>query len=204
LWEPVDGGGYIIHDYHDYNPTKEEMLKTREERAKAGRQGGLKSAASKREAKAKQLASKEEAKENPVPAPVPAPVPLETPPTVEAEKPPDKPPPKKQTRQRRKKPPPPEAVKVFRTNSNLYPPGSWYDDIVAAVGTAPADLEFWGDVVKAYVGCGWNPKNVKGMLEFYKRREIPDTNKKGKKEPAAFEVIRNWGRSHGIELEEPG
>jgi hypothetical protein len=47
LWEPTDGG-YIIHDYLDYNPSAREVRKTRKERALAGRKGGL--------AKSKQLA----------------------------------------------------------------------------------------------------------------------------------------------------
>jgi len=42
-----------------------------------------------------------------------------------------------------------------------------------AVGDDQADLDLWGNIVKAWVGLGWNPTNVKGMLEFYGRREIP-------------------------------
>jgi len=92
LWEAIDGG-YIVHDYHDYNPTKEQALKTREERAKAGQKGGIKSAASKTQAKPKQIASKTEAKVNPVPVPVPVPDPQreESPPSAAA-KPPHPPP----------------------------------------------------------------------------------------------------------------
>lgn len=78
-------------------------------------------------------------------------------------------------RKSRKKPrtPVPEAVKVFRANAHRYPAKAWYDDVAQAVGDAPGNLELWGKVVKAYVGLGWNPTNVTGMLEFYQREEIP-------------------------------
>ena len=67
----------------------------------------------------------------------------------------------------------PVAVKVFRANACRYPAKAWYDDVDEAVGDNQADLDFWGNVVKAWVGLGWNPTNVRGMLEFYGRREIP-------------------------------
>jgi hypothetical protein len=40
LWEPTKGG-YLIHDYLEYNPSAREVRKTRKERALAGRKGGL-------------------------------------------------------------------------------------------------------------------------------------------------------------------
>lgn len=51
LWETADGG-YRIHDYHQYQPTREEVLETRRQRAEAGRKGGQR----KGEAKDKQSA----------------------------------------------------------------------------------------------------------------------------------------------------
>lgn len=69
MWEAVEGG-WLIHDFLDYQPSKEEVLALREERADAGRRGGL--------AKAKQTPSKpianEVAKTCPVPVPVPVPL----------------------------------------------------------------------------------------------------------------------------------
>jgi general stress protein YciG len=78
LWEEADGG-YRIHDYLEYNPSRDEVLATREKRADAGRIGGKRSGTARNEAKAKQNASnvpskpsnKTEAKSNPVPVPVP-------------------------------------------------------------------------------------------------------------------------------------
>jgi len=64
-------------------------------------------------------------------------------------------------------------VSVFRENAHRFPAKAWYSDVALAVGDAETDLAFWGRVVKAYVGQGWNPTNVKNMLEFYGRREVP-------------------------------
>jgi len=65
------------------------------------------------------------------------------------------------------------AIEVFRLNTQRYPPKILYDDIVAAVGTSEVNLKLWASIVKAYVGNGWNPGNVRNMLEYFKKREIP-------------------------------
>lgn len=52
--------------------------------------------------------------------------------------------------------------------------------IIATVGDAPADLEFFGRVVVGYRGVGWNVDNILNILEFFKRREIPSPNRNGK------------------------
>jgi hypothetical protein len=39
LWDSVDGG-WQIHDYHDYQPTREEVERRRENRRESGRLGG--------------------------------------------------------------------------------------------------------------------------------------------------------------------
>lgn len=82
LWNRSENG-YEIHDYLDFNPTREEVLATREKRSDAGKVGGLRSGQARREAnseaKTKQSAkqtrsktpSKNEAKSNPVPVPHP-------------------------------------------------------------------------------------------------------------------------------------
>ena len=73
------------------------------------------------------------------------------------------------------------AVKIFRENAHRYPAKSWYEDVARAVGEKETDLEFWGQVVHAWVGMGRNPTNVKGMLDYYARREIPTHAKQGRK-----------------------
>ena len=79
LWECAEGG-YRVHDYHDYQPTAEEVRHTREVRREAGREGGKRSGERRTgrntsEANGKQNASgllgacfdNVEAKPNPVP-----------------------------------------------------------------------------------------------------------------------------------------
>lgn len=75
---PVDNGhvGWIIHDYWQYQPTREKVLADRENKVRAGRKGGLKSGQSrrsnatrsKREAKPKQGASRLVKHPNPFPS----------------------------------------------------------------------------------------------------------------------------------------
>lgn len=60
LWESVPGG-YAIHDYHEFQPTKEHVEATREARREAGRAGGVASGIARREASAKQHGSSHEA-----------------------------------------------------------------------------------------------------------------------------------------------
>jgi len=63
LWDEADDG-WVIHDYLDFQPSKEETDERRAKRAESGRQGGIASGEarrSKREANAKQLASTDEA-----------------------------------------------------------------------------------------------------------------------------------------------
>lgn len=60
LWETVDGG-YQVHDYLDYNPTREQVIALRELRAEAGREGGVKSGETRRAKSVKQTRSKREA-----------------------------------------------------------------------------------------------------------------------------------------------
>lgn len=75
VWH-VNGNGFVIHDFSDYQPTGEEAARIREIRREAGRKGGLASAKARLQANqakpkqvAKQTPSKTEAKSNPVPVP---------------------------------------------------------------------------------------------------------------------------------------
>lgn len=85
LWHRVEGG-FLVHDYHEYQPTAEEVAALREKRAAAGRLGGKRSGEARAkhngstdEASTKQSASqvgskrpsKNERFANPVPVPVP-------------------------------------------------------------------------------------------------------------------------------------
>lgn len=72
---------------------------------------------------------------------------------------------------------------VFRQAANRYPPRGWYGDIVRVVGEAVANLEFWRQVVHAWIGLGWNPGNVQGMLDCFQRRELPQPRNGNGKQP---------------------
>jgi hypothetical protein len=60
-WEPREGGGWLVHNFHEHNPTAEEVEARRAEisrkRSEAGKRGGLRSGeARSNEAKPKQSA----------------------------------------------------------------------------------------------------------------------------------------------------
>lgn len=67
LWEQVSGG-YRVHDYGDYQPTKVQIQTERAKKQAAGQAGGQASAQARGAAGA-------QAKSNPVPKPKPVPVP---------------------------------------------------------------------------------------------------------------------------------
>jgi hypothetical protein len=68
------------------------------------------------------------------------------------------------------------AIRVFRSNAHRYPAKSWFSDVARTVGEKPDNLTFWGHVVKAWVGSGYNPTNVRGMLDWFRRGQIPVTS----------------------------
>jgi hypothetical protein len=69
LVEDASRDGWRFHDYADYQPTRVEIEAKTEQRAAAGKRGGSKSQANR-----KQVVSKRQAEANPVPVPVPVPV----------------------------------------------------------------------------------------------------------------------------------
>jgi len=71
------------------------------------------------------------------------------------------------------KPKRPPSVNMFRQMAHRFPAKSWWDTIDTVVGSDEANLQRWGRVVYAWVGLGWKPTNVMGMVEFYQRNEIP-------------------------------
>lgn len=81
------------------------------------------------------------------------------------------------------KKPQPEAIKTFRIKAHRFPAKSWWELIDETVGDAEKDLELWGEIVFKWVGLGWNPMNVAGMLEFYQRREMPSVQHKYNEPP---------------------
>ena len=72
---------------------------------------------------------------------------------------------------KRKPPDVPAAVAVFQSETGYYPRKSWFRDLEETV----TDLERWREVVHAWVGSPYSPKNVKAMLECYVENRIPTT-----------------------------
>lgn len=68
----------------------------------------------------------------------------------------------------------PLQIAAYREVAHRFPNKSLYADIISAV--PESDIEFYKQVVKAWIGLGWNPSNIAGQLEAYKRREIPHKN----------------------------
>lgn len=84
-------------------------------------------------------------------------------------------------RSRKAKKPTPPAVLAYRRATHRFPPKAWYDRIAEAVGDDTEDLQFWEDMLVAWVGMGWNPQNVKGQLECYRSRHIPGEERQAEK-----------------------
>jgi hypothetical protein len=75
LWEEVPGG-YRIHDFHEYQPSKEQVLAEREQKKLAGQKGGRASAQARASARGQARAeagaqAERQAESKPVPVPVP-------------------------------------------------------------------------------------------------------------------------------------
>jgi hypothetical protein len=71
------------------------------------------------------------------------------------------------------------SSQVFRDTVHRWPVKSLQAEMHAVVGSEPEDVELWRKVVRAWIGLGWNPMNTDGMLELFKRKEIPRLGRPG-------------------------
>lgn len=85
----------------------------------------------------------------------------------------DAPPPPADPKPKAAKAPNPAAVEAFRAAANTYPNKALWQSMAEAVGDQPDDVAFWQQVVGAWIAKGYNPQNVAGMFDFFKRRELP-------------------------------
>ena len=91
------------------------------------------------------------------------------------------------------------AVLEFKRATGYMPPPPWRDEITSAVGEDPDRLKRWYETCFAYVGNGWNPRNAKGMLDYFVVGTVPDTRPAdngrhdthagGNAEPPSFEYV---------------
>jgi hypothetical protein len=77
--------------------------------------------------------------------------------------------------------PPPEypSSKIFRDTTHRWPAKALQPELHEAIGDTPEALDLWKQVVRAWIGLGWNPMNTDGMLDCFKRKEIPHLERKG-------------------------
>ncbi|OGC90207.1 MAG: hypothetical protein A2W25_15495 [candidate division Zixibacteria bacterium RBG_16_53_22] len=73
------------------------------------------------------------------------------------------------------------AIVIYREVKRSYPRKELYPMIIEQVGDSQAALDLWRAVLIGWSAVGWNPMNVSGMLEFFRRGEIPKTNGNGNK-----------------------
>jgi hypothetical protein len=67
------------------------------------------------------------------------------------------------------------AVEAYRAVTGRYPPKETEPLITEAGIETASELQFWESVIRRFIGCGWNPQNIDGMLDYYQRRELPTT-----------------------------
>jgi len=111
-----------------------------------------------------------------------------------AEPPVEEKPAKKARAPKEPKQPPPEAIERYRAVVLRYPHTAVWRGVAEVVGHDPPELDFWERVVRAWIACGWNPQNVKGMLQFYLERKLPGSdNGHGRTaEPKSLGVLREY------------
>jgi hypothetical protein len=89
----------------------------------------------------------------------------------------------------REKPKTPPAILAFRSSAHRYPAKSWWKRVDAIVGDAEPDVERWQKLVFEWVGNGWNPTNVKGMLDAYQSGGIQPASRGSPKKPTQSDRI---------------
>ena len=100
----------------------------------------------------------------------------------------------------------PIAVQVYRDVRRRFPAQELWDGIAKEVGTDEPSLAFWREVLQAWVARGYNPMNVKGPLDWFKKREIPQNGSSTPAEPKSerrpvesLEVIQARMQQNAIE-----
>ena len=83
------------------------------------------------------------------------------------------------------------AIIAYREEFHYHVQIPWREEVCSTVD----DPEKWKTVIHDWHGSGWNPKNVKGMLEAYRNGGIG----KRKEEPAGFEALRNYRKEAGLD-----
>lgn len=67
----------------------------------------------------------------------------------------------------------PEAVKIYQEVFQAYPRKNTWGDIAAVVIPHNGNMGLWREIVTTWKLLGNNPMNIKGMLDCWKKGEIP-------------------------------
>lgn len=67
----------------------------------------------------------------------------------------------------------PRSIKAYHAVTGLKVKAPVAAGVAEAVGEQDADVRRWHQVVLAWVATGWNPRNVKGMLQHFQEHKIP-------------------------------
>jgi hypothetical protein len=65
------------------------------------------------------------------------------------------------------------AIEIYRRVTGRYPARAGEALVLEAEIESEADRRRWEQVIRCYIGCGWNPQNLSGMLDYYRRGELP-------------------------------
>jgi len=78
------------------------------------------------------------------------------------------------------------------TGEKEVPKGSWTARIQEVVGLDPARLNQWGRVIDDWIGKGWRPDNVSGLLDCYQRGGIGKNKHKTQDDHTSKEARRRY------------
>jgi hypothetical protein len=99
---------------------------------------------------------------------------------------------KSTAKKRKTRTPKHSSIETYRRATGRYPPKATEPLIVGAGIETENDLQFWENVIRHYIACGWSPQNISGMLDFFKRRELPSTRPTNKTLGGGYQNERTY------------
>lgn len=94
---------------------------------------------------------------------------------------------KKKTDERLKHP----TLVTYRDVIHFHITPAWRDAAIETVGASSASQERWREILVEWLGLGYSPRNIKGMLEVYRYGWGKRKNKSAAKEqPAAEDILK--------------
>lgn len=93
------------------------------------------------------------------------------------------------------------AIKTFFAATGYSPIRAMHGDIISEVGESAPDCRRWYEICHRWIGLGWNPKNVSGMLECFRENRIPNVSR-GNSPEQADGSVETWCGSISKEARE--